>query len=58
MPENNEIIIHTTPEGKETFEVNLKKDTMVKVIVNLINQNNLKVTENFFHKKEGLLKLM
>jgi len=40
MPENNEIIIHTTPEGKETFEVNLKKDTMVKVVVNLINQNN------------------
>ena len=28
MPENNEIIIYTTPEGKETFEVNLKKDTV------------------------------
>ena len=40
MPEKNEIIIYTTPEGKETFEVNLKKDTMTKVVVNLINQNN------------------
>ena len=28
MPEKNEIIIYTTPEGKETFEVNLKKDTV------------------------------
>jgi len=28
MPENNEIVIYTTPEGKETFEVNLKKDTV------------------------------
>jgi len=28
MPENNEIIIYTTPDGKETFEVNLKKDTV------------------------------
>ena len=28
MPENNEIIIYITPEGKETFEVNLKKDTV------------------------------
>ena len=33
MPEKNEIVIYTTPEGKETFEVNLKKDTMVKVIL-------------------------
>lgn len=28
MPEKNEIIIYTTQEGKETFEVNLKKDTV------------------------------
>ena len=28
MPEKNEIIIYTTPEGKETFEVSLKKDTV------------------------------
>jgi prophage maintenance system killer protein len=28
MPEKNEIIIYTTPDGKETFEVNLKKDTV------------------------------
>ena len=28
MPEKNEIIIYTTPEGQETFEVNLKKDTV------------------------------
>jgi len=28
MPEKNEIIIYTTPDGKETFEVNLKKDTI------------------------------
>ena len=28
MQEKNEIIIYTTPDGKETFEVNLKKDTV------------------------------
>ena len=28
MLEKNEIIIYTTPNGKETFEVNLKKDTV------------------------------
>jgi len=28
MSEKNEIIIYTTPDGKETFEVNLKKDTV------------------------------
>ncbi|MCK5768192.1 MAG: virulence RhuM family protein, partial [Candidatus Atribacteria bacterium] len=28
MPKKNEIIIYTTPDGKETFEVNLKKDTV------------------------------
>jgi hypothetical protein len=28
MTEKNEIVIYTTPEGKETFEVNLKKDTV------------------------------
>ena len=28
MPEKNEIIIYTTPDGKETFEVSLKKDTV------------------------------
>ena len=28
MSEKNEIAIYTTPEGKETFEVNLKKDTV------------------------------
>ena len=28
MPEKNEIIIYTTPDGKETFEVNLKKETV------------------------------
>jgi prophage maintenance system killer protein len=28
MLEKNEIIIYTTPDGKETFEVNLKKDTV------------------------------
>jgi len=28
MPEQNEIVIYTTPEGKEAFEVNLKKDTV------------------------------
>ncbi|MBA7498169.1 hypothetical protein ES704_00904 [subsurface metagenome] len=40
MSEKNEIVIYTTPEGKEAFEVNLKKDTMAKVVVNLINQSN------------------
>ena len=28
MTEKNEIIIYTTSDGKETFEVNLKKDTV------------------------------
>ncbi len=28
MPENNEIVIYTTLDGKETFEVNFKKDTV------------------------------
>ncbi|MEA3454662.1 MAG: RhuM family protein, partial [Candidatus Caldatribacteriota bacterium] len=28
MSEKNEIIIYTTQDGKETFEVNLKKDTV------------------------------
>ena len=28
MPEKNEIIIYTTPDGKETFEVNLKEETV------------------------------
>ena len=28
MSEKNEIVIYTTPDGKETFEVNLKKDTI------------------------------
>ena len=28
MLKKNEIIIYTTPDGKETFEVNLKKDTI------------------------------
>ena len=28
MSEKNEIVIYTTPEGKEAFEVNLKKDTV------------------------------
>jgi hypothetical protein len=28
MQEKNEIIIYTTPDGKETFEVNLKKETV------------------------------
>lgn len=28
MSEKNEIVIYTTPDGKEAFEVNLKKDTV------------------------------
>ncbi|HER24278.1 MAG TPA: Fic/DOC family protein [Candidatus Atribacteria bacterium] len=28
MPGNNEIVIYTTPDGKETFEVNLKKESV------------------------------
>ncbi|GAH12728.1 unnamed protein product [marine sediment metagenome] len=28
MPKKNEIIIYTTPDGEETFEVNLKKETV------------------------------
>ena len=28
MSEKNEIVIYTTPDGKETFKVNLKEDTV------------------------------
>ena len=59
MPENNEIIIYTTPDGKETFEVNLKKDTIwlsQKQMAELFEKNIRTVNEhikNIF--KEGEL---
>ena len=39
MPEKNETIIYTTPDGKETFEVNLKKDIIKQIIANEYAKN-------------------
>src|SRR4030042_4586740 len=58
MPENNEIVIYTTPDGKETFEVNLKKDTVwisQKEMANLFEKDSDTVglhIKNIFSTKE------
>jgi hypothetical protein len=58
MPENNEIVIYTTPDGKETFEVNLKKDTVwlsQKEMANLFEKDTDTVglhIKNIFSTKE------
>jgi len=58
MPENNEIVIYTTPDGKETFEVNLKKDTVwlsQKQMAELFEKNTDTIglhVKNIFFTKE------
>lgn len=58
MPENNEIVIYTTPDGKETFEVNLKKDTIwlnLNQISELFNRDKSVIsrhTKNIFDTEE------
>jgi len=58
MPENNEIVIYTTPDGKETFEVNLKKDTVwlsQKQMAELFEKNTDTIglhVKNIFSTKE------
>ena len=49
MPKKNEIIIYTTPDGKETFEVNLKKDTVWKVGI-----QSSAIMKIYLPQKEGL----
>ena len=58
MPEKNEIIIYTTPDGKETFEVNLKKETVwlsQKQMAELFEKNTDTIglhIKNIFSTKE------
>jgi len=58
MPENNEIVIYTTSDGKETFEVNLKKDTVwlnLNQISELFNRDKSVIsrhTKNIFDTEE------
>jgi len=58
MIEKNEIVIYTTPEGKETFEVNLKKDTVwlsQKQMAELFEKNTDTIglhIKNIFSTKE------
>jgi len=58
MPEKNEIKIYTTPDGKETFEVNLKKDTVwlsQKQMAELFEKNTDTIglhVKNIFSTKE------
>ena len=58
MPEKNEIIIYTTSDGKETFEVNLKKETVwlsQKQMAELFEKNTDTIglhIKNIFSTKE------
>ena len=58
MPEKNKIVIYTTLEGKETFEVNLKKDTVwlsQKQMTELFEKNTDTIglhIKNIFSTKE------
>jgi len=58
MLKKNEIIIYTTPDGKETFEVNLKKDTVwlsQKQMAELFEKNTDTIglhIKNIFSTKE------
>ena len=61
MPENNEIVIYTTPDGKETFEVNLKKDTVwlsQKQMAELFEKDVRTVNEHIgnIYKEKELIK--
>ena len=58
MPEKSEIIIYTTPDGEETFEVNLKKETVwlsQKQMAELFEKNTDTIglhIKNIFSTKE------
>jgi len=58
MTEKNEIVIYTTPEGNETFEVNIKKDTVwlsQKQMAELFEKNTDTIglyIKNIFSTKE------
>lgn len=61
MLEKNEIIIYTTPDGKETFEVNLKKDTVwlsQKQMAELFEKDVRTVNEHIgnIYKEKELIK--
>ena len=61
MSEKNEIVIYTTPEGKETFEVNLKKDTVwlsQKQMAGLFEKDVRTVNEHIsnIYKEKELIK--
>ena len=61
MTEKNEIVIYTTPEGKETFEVNLKKDTVwlsQKQMASLFEKDVRTVNEHIgnIYKEKELIK--
>jgi len=61
MPENNEIVIYTTLDGKETFEVNLKKDTVwlsQKQMAELFEKDVRTVNEHIgnIYKEKELIK--
>jgi len=61
MIEKNEIIIYTTPDGKETFEVNLKKDTVwlsQKQMAELFEKDVRTVNEHIgnIYKEKELIK--
>jgi len=61
MQEKNEIIIYTTPDGKETFEVNLKKDTVwlsQKQMAELFEKDVRTVNEHIgnIYKEKELIK--
>jgi len=61
MPENNEIVIYTTSDGKETFEVNLKKDTVwlsQKQMAELFEKDVRTVNEHIgnIYKEKELIK--
>ncbi|MCJ7790677.1 MAG: virulence RhuM family protein [Candidatus Atribacteria bacterium] len=61
MSEKNEIIIYTTPDGKETFEVNLKKDTVwlsQKQMAELFEKDIRTVNEHIgnIYKEKELIK--
>ena len=61
MPEKNRIVIYTTPVGKETFEVNLKKDTVwlsQKQMAGLFEKDVCTVNEHIgnIYKEKELIK--
>jgi len=61
MPKKNEIIIYTTTDGKETFEVNLKKETVwlsQKQMTSLFEKDVRTINEHIgnIYKEKELIK--